>query len=199
MLSPADPKTLFWARAAIYGGLWGAVEVTLGGFLHTLRVPLAGVFLAACEAGFLVAVRRITGAKGIALAVAAVAACVKSLAPAGALLSPLVGIVTEGLLVELAFLTLPGAWLPAVVGGAASTLWSLAQFILTQILFFGAGTLKVYELAYRGAQKMVGLPFTRAALLFPVVLLAFMGAGAGLWGLRLGGVAAKRLSPGGGP
>lgn len=186
-------KSLFWSRAAVYGGLWGVVEVTLGGFLHTLRIPLAGIFLAACEAGFLVAVRRITNAEGIALASAFVAACVRCLAPAGALLNPFIGIVMEGLMVELAFLALPGYALPAFVGGGAATLWALVQAILTQIIFFGSATVQVYELVYAAAQKTLGTGLADVALPAPVVFIVLVGGFSGLWGLKLGEVVRKRM------
>ena len=188
----SDTKSLFWSRAAIYGGLWGAVEITLGGFLHTLRIPVAGIFLAACEAGYLVAVRRITGARFMALAVAFVAGCVRSLAPAGALINPFVGIIMEGFMIEAAFLVLPGFWLPAFLGGAAATLWALVQLILTQLIFFGAGAIKFYELVHKAAQRIMGVSFAGFALLGVLVLLALFGGLFGLWGMKIGGVVLMR-------
>ena len=34
-----------WMKAAIVGGLWAAVEIILGSFLHNLRIPFSGTFL----------------------------------------------------------------------------------------------------------------------------------------------------------
>jgi hypothetical protein len=183
-----------WAEAAVFGGLWGAVEITVGGFLHLLRVPLCGVLMAAGEAGFLVAVRQISQRRGTVLGVAAVAALVRGLTPVGAFFTPMVGIFAAGALVELSFLLLPGRVLPVVVGSALCPLWSVVQYVLHQLLLFGARIWQLYELAYRGMQRSVGESLAGASLIAPILFLAALGALCGLWGMRLGSLARARLS-----
>jgi hypothetical protein len=188
-------RTPFWASAAVLGALWGAVEVTLGGFLHTLRLPLVGVLLAVAEAGYLASARQLVPRRGFVLAVACVAALLKGLAPAGALLGPLVGIVAEGALLELAFLILPRPWIAAAVGGALGALWSLAQTVVVQLILFGGGVLRLYEALARAAGRAVGLHASApvAALVTLLAGLALLGAVAGCWGVRLGRLARGRL------
>jgi hypothetical protein len=175
-------------RAAVFGALWGAVEITLGGFLHSLRIPLVGVILAAGEAGYLVAVRRLHPQWGFVTTVALVAALLRGLTPVGALLTPLVAIFMEGVLVELAFLVLPGVRLPAVIGGALCALWSVAQMVVSHAVFLGLDALRLYDaLLLAGAHQTGIAPESRyLALVLPLSLLATIGAVGGLCGARLG-------------
>lgn len=185
--------TSFWTRAAVYGALWGAVEITLGGFLHSLRFPLIGVILAAGEVGYLVAVRQLHPRRGLVTAIALVAALLRGLTPVGALFTPLVAIFMEGVLVELAFLVLPGVRLPAVVGGALCTLWSAVQMVATHALFLGLDALRLYDELLRAGARQTGIaPESRyLALALPLCLIAAIGALGGLWGARLGGRARR--------
>lgn len=173
----------------MFGALWGAVEITLGGFLHSLRLPLIGVILAAGEAGYLVAVHQLHPRRGLVTAVALVAALLRGLTPVGALFTPLVAIFMEGVLVEVALLALPGVRLPAAVGGALCTLWSAAQMVVTHTLFLGLDALRLYDELLRAGARQTGLaPESRyLALALPLTLIAAIGALGGLWGARLGG------------
>lgn len=186
------PRTPFWASAAVLGALWGAVEVTLGGFLHTLRLPLLGALLAAAEAGFLAAAHELEPRRGFVLATATVAALVKGLAPMGALFGPLVAILAEGALVELAFLLLPNRWLAAAVGGALGTCWAIAQMILMQVILMGWAVLRLYEALLRAAGKVVGLTGSVTAVALALGVLVGLGAAAGIWGVRIGRLARAR-------
>jgi len=187
-MSPTAGRDEFWTRAAVFGALWGAVEITLGGFLHSLRIPLIGVILAAGEAGFLVAVRRLHPQRGLVIAIALVAALLRGLTPVGALFTPLVAIFMEGVLMEVAFLLLPGTRLPAVVGGSLCALWSAAQMVATHALFLGLDALRLYDALLLAAARTTGIaPESRyLALTLPLTVLAALGALGGLWGARLG-------------
>lgn len=195
-----DSATRFWAHAAVFGALWGAVEATVGSFLHLLQIPLCGVVLAAGQAAFLVAVRQLVPLRGLLLAVSGVASLVTSLAPSGAMIAPLVAIFVQGALIELCFLILPGVLIPAVLGGMLCTLWAVAQMIAKQVLLFGFQTLEVYESVLRAAGRATGLSMTGQviALAVPLGALAVLGAAGGAWGVSLGRRARGRLPGRGG-
>lgn len=182
-----------WAQAAVFGGLWGGVEITLGGFLHTLRVPLCGVLMAALQAGYMVAVRVACGRRGVIVAMAAVAALVRGLAPVGAFFTPMIGIFSEGLIMELAFLLLPGVWAPALVGGAVCPLLSVAQFVIYGFLFFGLQMVQLYDAVYQGAEKVLGASWASFSLAVPLLIMAGCGALCGAWGVRLGKMTRERV------
>jgi hypothetical protein len=188
-------RAVFWAYATAFGALWGCLEITLGSFLHALRLPFVGVLLAALATGLLVAQRSLLPRAGLSLATGLVAALCKSISPGGIILGPMLGIGLEALLVELAFLALRRPALAAPLGGALAALWAASQMILTQWVMYGGALLEVYLALLRLAGEWLGLP--PAAGPWAVALLGFavagMGAAGGLAGLRLGRRAAARL------
>lgn len=188
----------FWAHVTAFGALWGTLEITLGAFLHTLRLPFVGVLLAAASAALLVAQRRLLPRRGLSLATGVVAALCKSLSPGGIILGPMIGITTEALLVELCLL--PGrrpSLVPALLAGALCTLWATFQGLVTQYVVFGAKVVELYLAALGLAGRWLGLRpeagwWVLALLVGIVVVVGAVGSGLGL---RLGRDAAAKLSP----
>lgn len=183
---PKDRLTRFWAHAAVFGALWGAVEITLGGFLHTIKLPLCGLIMACGQAAFLVAVRQMVPVTGLAAGISLVAAGLKLLAPAGSILSPSAGILIEGLWVELALSLVPGRLVSAALAGILGVAWSLAQFIAVQLLFYGGSILAIYHHAHRALTRTFGSLVVHVGVLGALALMALAGALFGLWGARLG-------------
>lgn len=192
----ASERKRFWAHAAAFGALWGTVEVTLGSFLHTLRLPLSGAVLASLAAGLLVAQRQIFSQRGSSAATAVVAALCKSISPGGVILGPMVGITVEGLLVELALLVVPGALPSVVLAGALCALWATLQKLLTQYLLYGGSILELYGKLITQAGVQIGWPDGGWwALATLGVLLTLMG-GVGAWlGRSIGLQVRGRLTP----
>lgn len=186
--------TPFWTYAAVYGALWGALEVTLGSLLHALRVPFLGALLAMTQAAYLVGVHTLVPRRGLVLAVSFVAALVKGLSPAGAVLPPMVAICAQGALVEVC-LRLPGQHLPAALAGGLAPMWAVLQALLTQILYFGGAALSLYGRLLHAVGRGTGLPKDRVwvTVAVPLGLLFLGGALFGLWGRRLGQRARARL------
>lgn len=189
------PRGGLWTQAAVYGALWGALEITLGALLHAARVPLLGLFMAAGQAAFLVAIHQIHPRRGLALATSVVAALVRGISPTGAILSPLIAILAQGALVEACLSLIPARRLSALLAGGLAPFWALAQMLLMHLLIFGRPILTLYAKILTGITRAAGFaPDTAwggAAL--PAALLFTLGAGAALWGRRLGILAATRL------
>lgn len=88
------------------------MEITLGSFLHTLRLPFSGTSLAAVSAALLVAQRQMLPRRGLSLTTGIVAAVCKSVSPGGVIFGPMVGITVEA-----------ARWRRCGAGGSASE-WS---------------------------------------------------------------------------
>jgi hypothetical protein len=186
----------FWAYAAAYGALWGAVEVTAGSFLHALRVPFSGVLLASLGAALLVAQRQVLDLRGLTLATGAVAALCKSLSPAGIIWNPMIAIVMEALLVEAALFLAPRSRFSAAAAGSLAAAWAVAQGLLMQYIVYGRTIFDLYvtivgrTTAWFGVAARTGW----AALACVALALLLLGASSGLWGRRVGRVAFERLT-----
>jgi hypothetical protein len=188
--------TRFWAYTAAFGALWGALEVTVGSFLHALRIPFTGVVLAAIGAGLLVAERQVLPQRGICLATGLVAALCKSLSPAGIIWGPMVGIVSEAALVELALLLAPRSAPSAALAGGLAATWAISQGLLTQYVLYGANIIALYVSAIQKTTSWFGLAARSGwhAVLVVVAVFFLFGALSGLWGLRIGRICHGRVT-----
>ena len=198
MPRPRDSATStdFWAHVAAFGALWGSIEITLGSFLNTLRIPFGGTLLASLGAMLLVAARQIMPRRGASIATGIVAALCKSISPGGIILGPMIAITVESLLVEVALLVAPRAWASAAAAGVLSAMWSTFQKVISQVVFFGAGVITLYLAALRRARDWLGLPLTAGwwALFALLTVVVAVGAAAGLAGRHIGAESMERLS-----
>lgn len=200
-LAAVRSQRLFWSHAAAFGALWGSLEITLGSFLHNLRVPFGGFVLTAVGAALLVAQRQLHPAAGLTVATGCVAAACKSISPGGVIFGPMVAIVGESLLVELALLMAPRARPSAALAGMLALQWTTGQAVLGQYVYFGGDVLELYlQVLGRLAQRLGwrgGAPWLLAVVLGG---LAVLGAAVGLAGHRVGRRAAglQAAAPDGG-
>jgi nucleoside-triphosphatase THEP1 len=182
-----------WREAAVLGGLWAAVEIAAGSFLHNLRVPFAGMLLASCGVALLVAGDRRWGGRGLIWRAALVCALIKSISPSAVILGPMIGIFTEGLLLEGAVRALGSRRLAYWLGGAFAVLWSFIQKILILLITYGTNIAVLYEEAYRFAARQIGTTGDGAfSLLFWVGAVALtIGTVAAEAGYRIGQAAPR--------
>jgi nucleoside-triphosphatase THEP1 len=180
-----------WQRAAVYGSLWAAVEIIVGSFLHNLQVPFAGMILAAFGVALLAAAQRVAPVRGLIWRAALVCALMKSISPSAVILGPMVGIVMEGVLLELSVRLSGGRAVGYLVGGALAVSWSLVQRILTAVIVFGPDLVRLYSETYNYAARSLGVsrfgPFDLIAAL--VALEWAFGAAAAGFGVRVGRLA----------
>lgn len=185
----------FWPTVTAFGALWGTVEITLGSFLHALRVPLTGAFLASLGAAILISQRQILPRRGASLATGLVACVCKSVSPGGIILGPMIGISVEAILVELALLALPRGLASAMLAGFLSAFWSISQKVLTQVVVYGADVARLYLRLFEETAEGLGLPdgagWTALGVVTSVVFT--LGATLGALGWSVGREAAARL------
>ncbi len=94
---------------AIFGAIWGAVEITLGSYLHVIFPPLADTFLVGLiltSIGTVVALigRLFVPRTGSVLMIGVVTAILKMLSIGGVKIGPMAAILVESLLMELGLL-----------------------------------------------------------------------------------------------
>jgi len=188
----------FWAHATAFGAAWGAIEITLGSFLHSLRLPFGGVVLASVGVGLLAAQRQFVPDRGASVATAAVAALCKSVSPGGVILGPMLAILIEGALVEVAVLAAPRALATTILAGSLCALWSVFQKLATQILLYGTGVVDLYLSALASAGRALGVPpHAGWSVWIGFCMLACgVGVAGATFGRAVGREAARRLAAG---
>lgn len=194
-----EDRQLFTAHVTAFGALWGTLEITLGSFLHALRLPFAGVVLASLSVALLVSQRQLLPRRGISLATGVVASLCKSISPGGIILGPMIGIVTEALLVELALLPSSSAAACVVLAGVLCATWAASQKLVTQYLLYGGKVIELYLAALGQAGRWLGVSARAGwwALAALLLCVALMGALGGLAGRKIGRESRRRLGHGG--
>src|SRR5690606_24056730 len=113
---------------AVFGALWGALEISLGSVLKALHLPLSGALLA--TAGLVIALiaRLFVPCAGATLFVGVVATILKLFSIGSVLIGPMIGILAEALLAEVV-LTLSGQPRRAafLLAGALGVGWTVTQ------------------------------------------------------------------------
>jgi hypothetical protein len=101
-----------WVYIAVFGALWGAIEITLGAYLHVIFPPLADTFLVGVILAGLGGVIALTGRHfvphtGSVLMIGVVTALLKALSLGGVKIGPMVAILAESLLMEAGLVLSP--------------------------------------------------------------------------------------------
>jgi nucleoside-triphosphatase THEP1 len=152
----ASDAARLWTRAAALGSLWAALEITAGSLLHNLRIPFAGALLAAGGVFLITTALQRWPAPGLAWRAALIAALMKSISPSAIILGPMVGILSEGIILFLAVSVLGRGLAGCVIGGALAVAWTLGQKILSLLITYGPDLISLYEGLVRFAAKAAG-------------------------------------------
>jgi hypothetical protein len=167
---------------AVFGALWGLVEISLGSVLKSLNLPLSGVVLSAIGLTIALTGRVFVPRRGSTLFIGVVATLLKLFSLGGVIIGPMVGILTEALVAELV-LSLSGRpqrW-TFLLAGALGVAWVLLQPFVTGPLLFGRTLLVVWLDLLDLGSRLLGLQ-ANAFLWIVLALLAIHLAIGGLAG-----------------
>lgn len=120
-----------------YAALLTTTEVGLGSILHAWRLPFTGHFLSLNQGFILCKATQQASNSKIALQISMLTAMLKSLAPMGKRLTPMLAISMQGLLFTFGHWLLGGGYLGVLLGIMLLSLWTTAQPILIYFLIFG--------------------------------------------------------------
>lgn len=170
-----------WLKAAVIGGLWASIEIVIGSFLHNLRIPFAGTILAAQGIIILLAFMRLWPERGIIIRAGIITALMKSISPSAIILGPMIGILTEAILLEL-FLILFGRNIFGFIIAASIALASaLFHKIISFIILYGFDIVGIYENIFHWFQKKIDISSLNPTEFILVLLGIYL-----LWGLLSG-------------
>jgi len=181
---------------AVFGALWGLVEISLGSILHAVDLPMTGMVLSII--GVMVASigRLFVPRRGSTIFIGVIAMVLKLFSIGNALIGPMVGIFVGALLAELILDVFPKPSLPAFISACAgAALWTVVQPFVTGTLLFGRNLLVIWLDLLDMGSRLFGLP-SQAALwvVLAVVVLHLALGGLGGWlAWKLGHVLKIRL------
>ncbi len=181
-----------WIKAALLGSIWGSIEIIIGSFLHNLRIPLAGTILSAIGVSLLVGGRFLWKENGLIWRAGVVCALMKSISPSAVILGPMIGIITESIVLEIIIRLSRGNTLGILIGGAITTCLPFLQNIISLIITYGFNIAILYVEVYKFATKNIGVTAINAyqAIGILFLLYAMFGIFAAILGIAIGKKAA---------
>ena len=169
---------------AIFGAIWGALELTFGSYLHVIFPPLADTFLVGllmASLGAIVALigRRFVPRTGSVFMISVVAAILKMISLGGVTVGPLVAILAEGLLMELGLIIArrPTRW-AFVFAGALAVAWNFFHKFIMMYILFGKGVYEVYVGMLQQGASLLRIDLSYALLIIVILFLIRIVAGA---------------------
>lgn len=190
-----------WVYIAVFGALWGAIEITLGAYLHVIFPPLADTFLVGVIMAGLGGLIALTGRHfvphtGSVLMIGVVTALLKALSLGGVKIGPMVAILAESLLIEAGLLLTrqPSRW-GFTLAGALAVSWNFIHKFVMMRLLFGQGIYEVAVKMVKDGSKLLGLDvrYSIAILVMLLFIRLVVGAVAGWLAWDLGGAVRRRL------
>jgi hypothetical protein len=153
---PRDART--WTAAALFGTLWGSLELSLGTVLHLGRVPFGGLVMGSLGLICLITLRRLQPQTGVCLIAGAVAVFLKVFTIGGLYPGPVIGISLEAVLVELAFTATLSRAPGAILGGAMALAVNPLQKVIMTWVVAGPEAVRAAVEGFRAVSVQVGLP-----------------------------------------
>ena len=182
---------------AVFGALWGVVEISLGSVLHAVDLPMSGMMLAIV--GVMVASigRLFVPRRGSTIFIGIIALVLKLFSIGSAVIGPMIGILAEALIAEVildAFMK--PSMLAFAFAGAGAALWTLVQPFVTGVLLFGRNLLLIWLDLLDFGNRLFGLSPQIAFWIVLVLIIVhlFSGAAGGWLAWRLGQVLKTRLN-----
>lgn len=144
MSRTAGQQDDLWMRAAVVGGLWAAVEIIVGSFLHNMRIPFAGSVLAFNGTILLLGFYQVWPYKGLIVRAGLITAIMKSVSPSAIILGPMTGIMLEALLIEGVVRLFGRNLFAYMTAGIFSLSSALFHKIISLIIYYGFNLVKIY-------------------------------------------------------
>lgn len=180
---------------AIFGTVWGALEMTLGSLLHVLNVPQAGVVMTTIGIIILLTGHTFVPKRWAVVMMGVTTAFVKMFSLGGIVLNPMLAIVMEALLVEIGLCTGKPRRSRFVLAAVLGSSWNFIHPFLTQGLLAGWGIVRVYGWLVQSGARLLGLPPDYGWLIFALLLGIKVVAGlvAGHLGWEVAGAVRQRM------
>lgn len=132
-----SPVDSVWIKASVLGGLWASVEIIVGSFFHNLRLPMAGTILASIATVMMISFYQLWHVRGLIWRAGLIAALMKSVSPSAVILGPMIGIMTEALIIEIFIRVAGNNPVTLSVAGALSVSSALIHKIASLLILYG--------------------------------------------------------------
>ena len=158
-----------------YVAILSIAEIGLGSFLHGLKLPLSGQILSLNQIFILCRASIHIRNKDAPGQISTTAALLKSLAPAGKKLTPMLAISLQGQLFSLGLVVFGNNILGRIIGAIASGLWAYIQPLCLYLILFGKDLIYMSEYFIRKLSKVIEVqPENLLIFLFSFIFLKLL-------------------------
>jgi hypothetical protein len=181
---------------AVFGALWGLVEISLGSVLHAINIPMTGLVLTVVGLAIAMVGRIFVPRRGSTIFIGVIATILKLFSIGNIIIGPMIGILTEALIAEIILDVFPRPSRTAfVLAGAGGALWTLFQPFVTGLLLFGRSLLVVWLDLIDLGSRLFHLDSNAAIWIFVLMVLLYLvvGAVAGWLAWQVGQLLVARL------
>ena len=168
---PLTPLTRDTVLIAVFGALWGLMEITLGVTLKGLRIPLGGAVLAGIAAVIYLTGRYFARRRGAIFMMGMVAALVKVFSVGTVIAGPFLAILIEAAVAEAVISLLGVNRISYVLTGMILLVYTIVHPFLSQGIIFGADIYKMYLEMFRQVAGILHVDYGHLWL----VVLAYAG------------------------
>jgi hypothetical protein len=144
-----QPLTRDTVLIAVFGALWGLMEITLGVTLKGLRIPLGGAVLAGLAAIIYLTGRYFVRRRGAIFMMGTVAALVKIFSVGTVIAGPFLAILVEAAIAEAVISLLGVRRVSYILTGMILLVYTIIHPFLSQGIIFGADIYKIYLEMFR--------------------------------------------------
>jgi len=171
------PLNSIWLKASVVGSFWASIEIILGSFLHNLKIPLSGTFLSFITVYLLISFMQIWKENGLIIRAGLVCALMKSISPSAVILGPMIGILTEAVLLEFFIFIFGKNLVGYMIGGAFAVLSALLHKIVSLIVLYGLNFIKILSDLYKYSVKQLNLENIEPIYLLIIIAGIYITAG----------------------
>ena len=184
------------AYIAVFAAVWGGIEMTLGGLLHTMQIPLRGMIMASIGAFILCSAQLWIKKPFTAVTISMVTAFLKLFSLGGLVISPAVAIIMEGVIAELIFRMLGINLTASIAAGTAAVFYTILHKIVSLSIVYHTEIAEVTDLFLK--QTYEEFPARQPLLIslsVYILLHIIVGASMGLLSFISVSKAQKRFIP----
>jgi nucleoside-triphosphatase THEP1 len=176
-----------WLKAAVIGSIWAAFEIVFGSFFHSLRLPFAGTFLTFFSIILLITFSYKWNGKNLFIKAGIIAALMRSMMPTSVILGPLIGILTEAFIFQLAINLLGRNLLAFSLAGTLAMFSAITHKVVSIILIYGFDIVEILKNLYYVFLHTIKIQLPLERLLWLVVVsYTALGITAAIIGMYLG-------------
>jgi nucleoside-triphosphatase THEP1 len=151
------PLKSIWLKASVVGSFWASIEIILGSFLHNLKIPLSGTILSFISVYLLISFLQIWKENGLILRAGLICALMKSISPSAIIMGPMIGILSEAVLLEFSIFLFGKNLFGYIIGGAFAVLSALIHKLVSLLILYGMNFIKILSALYKFSVKQINL------------------------------------------